>query len=152
MKLQMDRRKDLLAGLIFIVIGIAAFAMSQSYRIGTLLDMGPGYFPALIGAILVVLGGGSLLAGLRNPAPDPIARLDIEPLFLVLAGALSFAFLIERAGLLVAIAALMFFACFRRLLSNPVEVILTYAILAGFSALVFVRALGLPIAVFWWKS
>jgi len=48
--------KDLLAGLIYIVVGAAAFVMAHAYRMGTPLQMGPGFFPALVGVVLILLG------------------------------------------------------------------------------------------------
>jgi hypothetical protein len=144
--------KGILAGLIYIAVGATAFITSHNYTIGTLLDMGPGFFPAMIGIILVGLGIGSVVVSLRKTSADPIVKLNIEPLLLILAGTVSFALLIVPAGLFVASAALIFLACFRRLLTNPVEVFLTYAALAGFSAVVFVHVLHLPIPLFWWES
>jgi hypothetical protein len=144
--------KDLLVGLIYIVVGSVAFVLSHFYDMGTLLQMGPGYFPALVGVIMVGLGVLSIFIGLRRKTPDPITKVNVEPLLLVLAGALSFSYLIERAGLFVAVAALLFFACLRRLLSNPIEVIATYAVLAIFSAGVFIYGFGLPIPMFWWQQ
>jgi hypothetical protein len=144
--------KDLLVGLIYITVGSASFALAHSYSMGTSLHMGPGYFPALVGGILVALGIGSICIGLRKKEPDPIIKLKIEPLLLILAGVLTFSFLIDRAGLVVAIAAMVFFACFRRLLSNPLEVIATYVVLTIFSALVFIYGFGMSIPLVWWHS
>jgi Tripartite tricarboxylate transporter TctB family len=47
---------DVLAGLAFVGFGIAFSAGAASYEIGTALRMGPGYFPLLVGGLLVVLG------------------------------------------------------------------------------------------------
>ena len=144
--------KDLLVGLLYMVVGAGAFALSHMYDMGTPLQMGPGYFPALVGVVLFGLGVLSIFIAFGRKEPDPIVQLSIEPLALVVAGGLSFSFLIERAGLVVAIAALLFFACFRRLLTNPIEVVLTFAVLAVFSALVFVYGFGMPIPLFWWQQ
>lgn len=142
--------KDLLVGAIYILVGAAAFVLSHSYRIGTLFQMGPGFYPALVSVILLGLGVLSVFNGLRQKAPDPITKVGIEPLILIIVGVLSFAFLIERVGLVVAVAALIFFACFRRLLTNPIEVLATYVVLATFSVLVFIYGFGLPVQPFWW--
>ena len=142
--------KDLLAGLIFILIGAGAFYLAHDYEIGTPLNMGPGFFPALVGVILMVLGACSIFVGFRREKADPIVKLNIEPLLLISAGGLSFSFLVDRAGLVAAIAALLFFGCFRRLLTNPIEVILTYAVLTVFSVAVFVYGFGMAMPVFWW--
>ena len=146
---QIKGLKDLLAGLIFMVIGVAAFFLAHDYDIGTPLNMGPGFFPALVGVLLVGLGLATVVVGLRRDKPDPFPKLSIEPLLLISAGGLSFSFLVDRAGLVVAIAALLFFGCFRRLLSNPIEVLVTYAVLTCFSVAVFIYGFGMAMPVFW---
>lgn len=48
--------KDIIAGLLFIFIGIFFKYHSQSYSLGSVSDMGPGYFPNLISTLLLVVG------------------------------------------------------------------------------------------------
>jgi hypothetical protein len=152
MPVRISNPKEFLVGVIFIIVGAGAFLLSQYYEMGSLEQMGPGYFPALVGVMLVGLGIGSVVSGLRTTDTDPIIKLNIEPLALVLAGVLGFAFLVRTAGLVLAIAALIFFACFRRLLSHPVEVVVTYAVLTVFSVLLFVYGVGMVIPIFWWQQ
>ncbi len=55
--MQLKNQKDFFSGLLFIGCG-AAFAWSASHLpIGTAADMGAGYFPLLLGALLALLGG-----------------------------------------------------------------------------------------------
>ena len=63
----MERRRalpDILAGGIFVLIGGAFVVGSLGYELGTLLRMGPGYFPLMVGAILAALGLTIVLKGL----------------------------------------------------------------------------------------
>lgn len=143
--------KDILAGLIFIAVGVATFFLAHDYEIGTAVEMGPGFFPAAIGLVLAAIGAAAIVRGLVRKTPDPITPHRIEPLVLVFAGILAFSFLIEPAGLLVASAALIGIACFRRLLSNPFEVLVMYVALTGFSALVFVKWFDMQLPLFWWR-
>jgi hypothetical protein len=143
--------KDLLAGAIFIVFGLATFLKAQDYKIGTAFQMGPGYFPATIGLVLAVIGIAAILRGLAQKVPDPIERHRVEPLILIFAGIMAFSFLIERTGLVVASAALIGIACFRRLLTNPLEVLAIYVALTGFAALVFVELFEMQLRLFWWQ-
>ena len=48
--------KDLLAGLVFIVFGLAFAIAASRYQLGTAFRMGPGYFPVVLGGCLVLLG------------------------------------------------------------------------------------------------
>ncbi len=142
--------KDVLAGLIFVAFGAGTFVLSHQYEMGTPLDMGPGYFPAAVAVVLAAVGVMAIVRGLRRKTLDPIAKHKLEPLILVFAGILSFSLLIERTGLVVAAAALIGIACFRRLRTNPIEVLIIYAVLTGLSALVFGVWLGIQLPLFWW--
>jgi hypothetical protein len=48
--------KDTLSGLLFIAIGSFFCFFSLDYKIGIISEMGPGFFPFLIGTILVLVG------------------------------------------------------------------------------------------------
>ena len=48
--------RDVAAGLLFVAIGVAALVAGSDYRSGTLLNMGPGYFPRIVSALMIVLG------------------------------------------------------------------------------------------------
>ena len=84
--------------------------------------------------------------------PDPLAEHKITPLILMTASVVSFGLLIERAGLVVATFVCLFFACFRRLRTNPLEVLLLFAGVTIFNVVVFVDLIGMQIPVFWWNQ
>jgi hypothetical protein len=151
MLVRVNAPKDLLAGLIFIAFGVGTFVLARDYEIGTAVEMGPGYFPAAMGLVLAAIGIGAIARGISRKTPDPITPHRIAPLLLVFAGILAFSFLIERAGLVVASAALIGIACFQRLLSRPLEVVIVYVVLTGFSALVFVHWFDMQMPLFWWR-
>ena len=48
--------KDFYAGLLFIAFGVAAIVIGSNYALGTAARMGPGYFPRILGILLVTLG------------------------------------------------------------------------------------------------
>lgn len=50
------RSHEFYAGLLTLLIGLAAAAKSATYPVGTLLNMGPGYFPLMIGCIMTFIG------------------------------------------------------------------------------------------------
>lgn len=145
----LHRPKDLLAGLIFVVIGLAMFFMSQNYEIGAANRMGPGYLPAGLSLVLLLIGLVQFIAGFRNPEADPIEHHAIEPLAFILASVAAFGFLIDRAGMIIAVIAMVYIACGRRVLRNPVEVTLIAVLLTTFCYLLFIYMLGLNIPLFW---
>jgi len=144
------RPKDAYAGAIFIAIGVAAFAGAQQYEIGTASHMGAGYLPALIGIFLVVLGALSLLNAWRLRTPDPIAKTSIEPFILVVTSVVAFALLIDSAGLVVALIALVLISSLRRLFSHPIEVAAIAVGLAVFCVLLFSMGLGMAMPLWPW--
>jgi hypothetical protein len=143
--------KDVFAGVAFVAFGIGTAILSRDYTMGTAVQMGPGYFPAVVGLVLAAIGVLAIARGISRKIPDPITPHGVEPLFLVFASILAFSFLVERTGLVVAAAALIGIACFRRLLSNPLEVLIVYVVLTGFSAAVFVTWFDIQLPLFWWR-
>jgi Tripartite tricarboxylate transporter TctB family len=63
-------RDSLLAGGVFVVVGIAFAVAATRYQLGSALRMGPGYLPLVLGAVLTGLGliivGQGLAARIRT--------------------------------------------------------------------------------------
>ncbi|KEO60817.1 tripartite tricarboxylate transporter TctB family protein [Thioclava indica] len=89
---------DLAGGLLLSVIGVFVLVYaSTQYDIGLLRRMGPGFFPALLGGVLAVLGLMIALPAIaRKGAPIRIAWKEA---LAVLSAILVFAMGLERAGL-----------------------------------------------------
>jgi hypothetical protein len=62
--LRMLRRKNVLAGLMFIVIAAIGLWASRNYPVGTALRMSTGYVPRLLCWLLMGLGTVVLVQGL----------------------------------------------------------------------------------------
>ena len=85
MKMELRNNKDFWAGMMLIGIGAAAMFIARDYRFGSALRMGPGFFPTILGGILIVFGICIMAVGLRSgekiqgkcvaPGPDPAAPL-----------------------------------------------------------------------------
>jgi len=135
--------KDFWAGLFLIAIGGVAVFIARDYPFGTALRMGPGYFPNVLGGLLVVFGLYVLATGLRSgeriEGAWSIRALVIVPLSLVLFGAL-----IDRAGFIPAMLVLIFGSATASTEFRFVEVLLFSIFLTALCAIVFVWALGLP--------
>lgn len=48
--------KDILSGILFVVIGSIFLYISNTYTVGRAANMGPGYFPTLVSIILITIG------------------------------------------------------------------------------------------------
>ena len=66
MKSELRNNKDFWAGMMFFGTGVGAMIVARHYPFGTTLNMGPGYFPMVLGGILIVFGAFITLRGLRR--------------------------------------------------------------------------------------
>jgi hypothetical protein len=66
-------------GALVMALGIGVAVVARGYRLGSLRRMGPGYFPLLLGLLLIVTGALILLGGWRSPAPRGTASPAIAP-------------------------------------------------------------------------
>jgi hypothetical protein len=70
--------KDFVAGLLFAGVGILAIIIASNYPLGTAARMGPGYFPRILGILLILLGGALALRALKLNGP-PLPRWHWRP-------------------------------------------------------------------------
>lgn len=143
MKLTLANNKDVWAGLLLIAIGAAAIFVARSYPFGTALRMGPGFFPVVLGGLLIVFGLAVLAIGLRRgesmAGSWSLRALIILPLSLIL-----FGLLMEYAGFVPAMLVLIVGSATASTEFRFLEVLLFAAGLTALSVAVFVWALGLP--------
>lgn len=140
-------RKDLYAGWIFILVGLAFVWMARAYEFGSARSMGPGYFPTVLGVVLALLGIAvafrSLAPGKGEDSPFAWKALGITTIATVV-----FGMIVRGAGLIPAVFVLVMISAsvsirFRWATAVPLAVGL-----AIFSWFVFIREIGLPFAPF----
>jgi uncharacterized membrane protein len=135
--------KDFWAGLMLIAIGAAAVLIARNYPFGTALRMGPGYFPVVLGGVLIVFGlailAGGLRGGERIAGSWSLRALIILPLSLILFGVLM-----RYAGFVPAMLVLIFGSATASSEFKLIEVLLFALGLTALSVIVFVWGLGLP--------
>ena len=135
---------DFLAGALFLAIGLLALYMAQGYTIGGARRMGPGYFPAMLGALLALLGLVQVVASLGG-ARRVMSRIAIRPVLFIILAAASFGLLLRPVGLIAAVMAAVILAAMASPQSRPVSALLLAVGLAAGSAIVFVQLLGQPL-------
>jgi hypothetical protein len=101
-------RKDLLAGGIFVAFGLAFAITSTTYEVGIALRMGPGYFPLVLGGILVLLGIAIAVKGFVAADSGEIGRVPWKALALLVAALLFFGFTVRGLGLVPALFGTVF--------------------------------------------
>jgi putative tricarboxylic transport membrane protein len=143
MKLGLSKNKDLWAGAMLIATGAATMIIARNYAFGTTLRMGPGYFPTVLGGILILFGLYLVVSGLRSndeiQGSWPLRAMIVLPLALVLFGVLM-----THAGFLLALMVLIFGSALAGPQFRLVEVLLLSAALSVVSVALFVWGLGLP--------
>ena len=117
---------------------------------GSAMRMGPGYFPTYLGAISILLG--AILAG-RSFRFDGegIGRWGWRPLLWLSAAFAGFGLLIEPAGFVLALLALIVASSLAGRDSRPVELIALIAVLITGSVALFIYGLDLPYRLFPWS-
>jgi hypothetical protein len=135
--------KDFLAGLLFVVLGGLAVALARDYPIGSTMRMGPGYFPTVLGGILLLFGVYVLLRGVRSG--DKVkGEWGYRPLALIALSIVLFGFLLDRVGMVPAIVATLFAAAAAGREFRLKEVLLLAVVMTAFSVAVFSYGLKLP--------
>jgi putative tricarboxylic transport membrane protein len=135
--------KDLAFGAFLIVLAAVAFAATSPLAIGTASDMGPGFVPRTLAWIILGFGASFLVTSLlkaREPIPAPAWR----PLFAILASIALFAVLFAKLGLIAACVGAVIVAGAATAPVRWLQLVTFGIVLAAFSALLFVKGLGLP--------
>ncbi len=126
-----------------IAIGAAAVVIARNYPFGTASRMGAGFFPLVLGVALVLFGLYFIARGLKSSGRIEgtwsLRALIMLPLAFVL-----FGFLMEHAGFIPAMLALIVGSAAAGSEFSLGEVLVLSLLLTALGAVVFVWALGLP--------
>jgi hypothetical protein len=140
--------RDLIAGLLFIVLGGLAVVLARDYPFGTTMRMGPGYFPTVLGGILFLFGATVLARGIRS-GQKVKGEWGVRPLAWITLAIVLFGFLLDRAGMVPATVATLFIAAAAGREFRLKEVLLLAVVMTAFSVAVFSYGLKLPYPLFW---
>ena len=135
--------RDFFAGVVFLLFGLCAVVVGRDYPMGTALRMGAGYFPVVLGALLVILGAAICLKSLAV-AGDAIESIGLRPLLLILLAIGAFAASVDTIGLVAATILVTGIGAAASPESRWREVIVLTIALLGLSVGVFAYGLGLP--------
>jgi hypothetical protein len=155
--LRVIREQDFLAGLLFTLVGGAFAWAAASYPLGSSSRMGPGYFPLLLGLMLVLLGNVLMVrTALRSSGhPKTTGAWALRPMLFILAANLVFgvslggipALGMPPAGFVVGVYLLTLVASLAGERFQVLETTLLATALAAMSYLAFVLLLKLQFPV-----
>jgi len=137
-------RKDFWAGLLLIATGGLAIFIARNYQFGTSLRMGPGYFPTVLGALLILFGIYLAANSLRVDAEKIEGTWSLRALIILPLALVLFGLLIDRAGFIPAMLVLIVGSATASTQFNLIEVLLFSVFLTALCVVVFIWALGLP--------
>jgi hypothetical protein len=136
--------RDFGIGLVYLALGAAGFVMARNYAFGTPRQMGPGFFPSIIAALLIAFGVAALVRGLLVEGM-PIGRWNLKGMLLISGSVVAFGLLLPVLGLPVAIFAstLIAAAASEKFRIDP-KALTGLVLLAGICSFVFVQLLRVP--------
>jgi len=131
----------------FIGFGAAVLFIARDYRFGSAMRMGPGFFPTVLGGILIAFGVCITAVGLRSGEKIQ-ERLSIRALILLPLSLVLFGLLMQRAGFIPALVALIFMSAASGRRFHFPEVLMLTGVLAAAAVALFIWGLGLPYSLF----
>ncbi|MFM0045521.1 MULTISPECIES: tripartite tricarboxylate transporter TctB family protein [Paraburkholderia] len=103
-------RGDYFGGTLMFLIGLGAMLRGRSYHIGTLTDMGAGFFPVALGVIIALAGIALVVSARLSTLKEVEEKLTPEwaAWICILAGIAAFVILGRYGGLVPATFAIVF--------------------------------------------
>jgi hypothetical protein len=140
--------QDFGAAVVFILIGAVGLYFAGDLAFGTTARMGPGYFPTLLSALILLIG---IIVGVKALSVDgpEIGRIPLRAIVVIVLCVVGFGYLIERLGLAITAAALVLVAGYARQGASLKENIPLALGMSIFVIGVFVYALSQPLPVLW---
>ena len=143
-----EARKDLAAGAVFVGFGLAFAITSSTYEVGTALRMGPGYFPLVLGSLLVVLGILIAVKGFVAADSDDIGTVPWKALVLLVAALIFFGYTVRGPGLVPALLITVFLSALAGHRAKVIPAVVIAACITALSVLIFVITLQLRLPYF----
>jgi len=134
---------DLIGGLLMMVIGVFVALYAQQYQFGTPARMGPGFFPQLLGWILVGLGLMIAVPAWFRGGEAP--QVQWKNALFAVSALLIFAVLLRPGGLLLATFSAAFVASLADNRSALLGRLLISAGVTALASLIFVGGLRMAL-------
>ena len=146
--MRVRNQRDFWSAAMFVIFGLLFIVWSMDYQFGTAQRMGPGYFPTVLGALLIGLG---VLVGLPTVKAGSVAtqveKIGWRGLLVILGAVILYAVLLPRLGFVAALVVLVILSAMASEEFAWRETLISVAVLGVCSYLVFVKGLDLQFPV-----
>ncbi|MDB5797480.1 MAG: hypothetical protein JWP36_1382 [Paucimonas sp.] len=137
-------QKDFWAGVMFVLLGGFFAGFGTQYTFGTAARMGPGYFPTVLGVLLMILGAIVAVGGLSSKnTEEKVQKFAWDVLLLILGAIVLFGVLLNPLGLIGSLLVLIMVSSYASHEHTWKAALLNSAILISLCMFVFVYALKL---------
>ena len=155
--MKIKHQKDFFSGIMFMVMGGSFSFAASDYPLGTGAKMGPGYFPLMLGSVLVLIGIVIALKSLVIETEDgeKIGAFAWRPLTFILGANIVFGLMIgglpsiglPPMGLIIGIFALTIIACNAgdRFVLKEALILAMVLSLISYTAFIFFLKLPFPV-------
>lgn len=149
--MHIKNQKDFWAGVMFVLFGGFFAGFGTQYTFGTAARMGPGYFPTVLGLLLIALGVIVAVSGLRSKAQEEkVNKFAWDILLLILGSVVLFGVLLQPLGLILSLFTLILVSSYASHEHTWVATLGNSVVLIGLCLFVFVYALKLQFQL--WPS
>ena len=149
--------KDFLGGTLIFATGLGVTIHSISFEIGSLNQMGPGFFPIVLGLILTTCGVAIAAKG-RSSESNSRDEINVKPpaewraWALIIIGIASFIALARIAGLIVATFFIVFISALGDRDNSWKSAALLALLMVAVSVIIFWWALQIQLPLFAWGN
>lgn len=132
------------------IAALGAFVIWESlgYRVGRAGNMGPGYYPLMLGVVLLALGALNLVEVITKGERG--LEFQFRPLIMIALSLAAFALLLRPFGLVPATFALVLIGSLAERPPKPLLALFTASLLTLIGIVVFTWGLQLPLPLIRW--
>jgi putative tricarboxylic transport membrane protein len=147
-------KRDYYAGALMILLGLVTAHDGTTYPIGTLRQMGPGYFPLALGVLLIFLGvliAATAVGAARAAAVGIEPHAQLRGWLCIIAGPILFILCGKVGGLMPATFACVFVSALGDRETTPKQAAVLAASVTAFGILLFSYLLKIPMPILTWN-